>query len=124
MSLNTRKYVFETNKGKLLGHIVSKDGLNIDLERVKEILSLPLPNHKNRLQNFPGRINFVRRFIPSLASMLKPLIYMLKKNISFSWKREGKASFEEIKEAISSAPNLIRISFSIPLVVSQAYQQF
>ena len=46
MSLNPRKCVFATNRGKLLGHIVLGDGLTIDPKRVKENLSLPLPNHK------------------------------------------------------------------------------
>ena len=84
VSLNPRKCVFATNKGKLLGHIVSKDGLTIDLERKKAILSLSLPSHKKGLQNFHGRINFVRRFIPSLAMMVNPLIPMIKKNMVFA----------------------------------------
>ena len=119
--------MFATDKGKLLGHIVSKDGLTIDLERVRSILSLPLPNHKKGLKSFLGRINFLKRFIHSLTTLVKPLIAMLKKNISFSWKKEGKASCEGIKEAQPlplSIPILVGISFSIPLEVIQAYQLF
>ena len=46
VSLNPSKCVFVTNQGKLLGHIVSKYGLTIDLERTKEILALSLHSHK------------------------------------------------------------------------------
>ena len=49
VSLNPRKCVFTTNKGKILGHIVLGDDLTIDPERVKEILCLPLPHHKKVL---------------------------------------------------------------------------
>ena len=49
VSLNVGKCVFDTKKEKLLGHIVLGDGMTIDLERVKAILSLPLPNHKKGL---------------------------------------------------------------------------
>jgi hypothetical protein len=111
VSLNLAKCVFATNKGKLLGHIVSKDGLTIDPQRVEAILSLPLPHRKKGLQNFLGRINFVRRFIPNLAAMVKPLTAMLKKDMSFSWTQEGRNSFEKMKEAIASAPTLINSSF-------------
>ena len=52
VSLNPNKCVFTTNQGKLLGNIVSKDGLTIDLERTKEILALSLPSHKKGLQSF------------------------------------------------------------------------
>ena len=86
--LNLSKCVFDTNRGKLLGHIILGDGLTIDPERVKEILALTLPNHKKGLQSFLGRINFFRRFVPCLATMVKPLIAMLKKDMSFSWKKK------------------------------------
>ena len=35
VSLNLRKCVFATSRGKLLQHIILGDGLTIDLERVK-----------------------------------------------------------------------------------------
>ena len=111
MSLNPSKCVFATNKGKLLGHIVLGDGLTINPKRVKAMLSLPLPHHKKGLESFLSRIYFVRRFIPSLATMVKHLIATLKKNMSFSWTKEGKDSFEEIKEAIALAPTLINPNF-------------
>lgn len=110
-SLNPSKCVFATNQGKLLGYIISKDGLTIDPERTKAILALPLPKHKKGLQSFLGRINFVRRFIPNLATMVKPLTTMLKKGMVFSWTKEGKESFEEIKAAIASTPTLMNPNF-------------
>lgn len=90
---------------------MSKEGLTIDPERMKAILSLPLPTHKKGLQSFLGRINFIRRFIHNLSTMVKPLIAMLKKNMVFTWTKEGRATFEEIKVAIASAPALISPNF-------------
>lgn len=43
--------------------------------------------------------------------MVKPLITMLKKNMFLSYKKEGRAIFEEIKEAIASTPTLINPNF-------------
>ena len=53
----------------------------------------------------------MRRFIPNLATMVKPLTAMLKKNMVFTWTKEGKESFEEIKASIASAPTLINPNF-------------
>ena len=117
MSLNPKKYVFSTNQGKLLGHIVSRDRLAIDPERVEAILSLRLPSHKKGLQSFLGRTNFIRRFILDLASMVKPLTAMLKKNIMFTCTKEGKASFEEIKKSIALAPTLFNPKFDRDFVL-------
>lgn len=112
ISLNPRKCIFVVHEGKLLGHIVSKEGITIDEERVRAILELPLPSHKKGLQSFIGRINFLRRFIPNIANLLKPLTSMLKKNTVFSWTKEAKLSFESIKEELSTAPTLINPDFS------------
>lgn len=91
---------------------MSKDGITIDAERVKAILELPLPSHKKGLQSFIGRINFVRRFMPNIAALLKPLTAMLKKNTVFNWTRQGKDSFQLLKEALSSPPTLVNPDFS------------
>ena len=40
ISLNPRKSNFALEEGKLLGHIISKEGIQIDLDRVSEILKV------------------------------------------------------------------------------------
>lgn len=112
ISLNPKKSIFAVHEGKLLGHIVSKKGITIDLERVKAILELSLPNHKKGLQSFLGQINFIRRFIPNVANLLQPLTAMLKKSAVFRWTGEAKHSFEKVKEALASTPTLVNPNFS------------
>lgn len=112
ISINPKKCIFVVHEGKLLGHIVSKQGITIDPERVSAILDLPLPSHKKGQQIFLVRINFVRRFIPDIANCLKPLTVMLKKNVCFSWTQDFKHSFEVIKEALLAAPTLVNLNFS------------
>ena len=73
ISLNPKKCVFTVTEGKLLGHIVSKQGISIDLERIKTIEQIPLPHNKKGMQSFMGTINFVRRFVPDFAQTVKPL---------------------------------------------------
>lgn len=46
-------------KGKLLGHIVSKEGIKIDVERVKAIHSLSLPASKTVVHSFFGKVKFM-----------------------------------------------------------------
>jgi hypothetical protein len=49
ISINPKKYVFVVEKGKLLGFIVSKDGMVIDPERTQAIAKLPPPSSKKSL---------------------------------------------------------------------------
>ena len=76
--LNSKKSIFIVLEGKLLGHIISKKGISIDLERIEFISQIPLPHNKKGMQSFMGTINFVRRFVPDFAQIVKPLQQMVK----------------------------------------------
>jgi hypothetical protein len=90
-----------------LGHIVSQEGVKVDLERVVEIKNLPLPTNKKEMQSFFGKINFLRRFIPDFAQVVKPLNQLMKKDIWFKWDPPTRQDFESIKQAIPFSPLLI-----------------
>jgi hypothetical protein len=106
MSLNPKKSVFGVTQGKLLGHIVSNYGINIDPERVTAILNLPAPTSKKEIQSFMGRINFVRRFVPNFVVMVKPIHNMLKHDQYFSWMEDVEKDFVGVKKAISFSSGL------------------
>ena len=43
LRLNPRKCVFGVTSGKLLGHIVSERGIEVDLDKIKAIQEMPVP---------------------------------------------------------------------------------
>ena len=49
ISLNPRKSKFSLKEGKLLGHIISKDGIGIDLDIVNAILKVEEPRSKKEV---------------------------------------------------------------------------
>jgi len=49
VSLNPKKSLFTMDEGKLLGHIISKDGIRIDLTRVEAIQQIDLPRNKKEI---------------------------------------------------------------------------
>jgi hypothetical protein len=107
ISLNPSKSVFGVNEGKLLDHIITKDGVKLDPERVESIGKVPLPTSKKVVQSFLGQTNFVHRFIPNYAEIMKPIYKLLKKDVKFEWNEEGKRAFESIKTTICEALVLI-----------------
>jgi hypothetical protein len=117
ISLNPKKSIFGVDKGKLLGHIISKYGITIDPARVESIKKIPLPKDKKALQSFFGQINFVRRFILNFVEIVKPLNRLLKKDAHFEWENEGKLSFQRIKEAIIVAPVLVSPNFAKDFII-------
>ena len=96
-------------EGKLLGHIVSREGVKFDPGREVAIEKLPLPTNKKEMQSFFGKINFLRRFIPDFAQVVKPPIQLMKKDIRFKWDPPTHQDFESIKKAISFSPQLVSL---------------
>ena len=104
ISLNPKKYVFSVTKGKLLGFVVSKQGINIDPECTHAISQISMPHSKNSMPSFLGKINFVSRFIPGFTEIVRPLQKMIKKDVEFKWSVEEKQSFYAILKDIAEAP--------------------
>ena len=103
VSLNPKKSHFGLTEGKLLGHIVSAEGIKIDPERVKAILKISIPRNKKEIQSFVGKINFLRWFIPNFAEIIKHITQMLKKDSEVKWSKQDKQAFENIKQALIEA---------------------
>lgn len=112
ISLNPTKSIFALTSGKLLGHIISEEGIRIDPNRVNAIQKLDLPRSRKEIQSFLRKVNFIRHFIPNFAKIVKDITWMLKKGVDFKWTTEAKKYFEEIKKALTQAPVLIILDFS------------
>jgi len=63
------------------------------------------------VQSFFGKINFVRRFIPDSASIVKPISKLLRNDQAFEWTSEVQREFSNIKVAIVSFPVLFSPNF-------------
>jgi hypothetical protein len=94
LSLNPKKSHFAMQEVKLLGHIVSRDGIKIDPKRVEVIDTINIPRYVKEIQSFLGKINFVRRFIPNFTKIVKLITDILKKNNEVKWTNEAKVSFQ------------------------------
>ena len=102
--MNPKKSIFCVTKGKLLGFVVSKDGMMIDPEREEVTTKLPPPHNKKSMQSFMGKINFIHRFIPSFIETIKPLQDMVKQKAEYKWEVAQREAFTSIKEPIANSP--------------------
>ena len=100
------------SEGKLLGHIISKDGIRIDPAHVEAIQQIEQPRNKKEIQSFNGKLNFLLRFIPNLAEHLREITNMLKKDSQLKWTEEAVKSFNLVKLILSSAPTLISLDYT------------
>ncbi|MGH2623852.1 MAG: reverse transcriptase family protein, partial [Sphingobacterium sp.] len=86
---------------KMLGHIVSTEGIKPDPGKVKAVLAARPPKDKHELRSFLGTVSFLRRFIPNCSTLLAPLIELTKKSRRFEFSEACKSTFEMLKTYIS-----------------------
>jgi len=117
ISLNPTKSIFDLTTCKLLGHIISEDGIRIDPNRVNAIQKVDFPRSRKEIQSFLGKVNFVRRFIPNFAEIVNDITMILKKGVDIKWTAEENNHFEKIKKELTQAPVLINPDFSKEFLV-------
>ena len=86
LCLNTDKCVFMVRQGKILGHIVSANGISTDEDKIKVIVELPHPIHaKGECKSLWGSVDTVgvRGVVPRPVAhvmgrcpLLYPYIYL------------------------------------------------
>jgi hypothetical protein len=99
--LNPKKLNFGMQEGKLLGNIISKEGIKIDPNRVEAILNIDTLRRKKEEQSSLGKVNFLRRLIPNLAEIIKYITNMLRKYNEIKCTPKYRKSFEDIKMALT-----------------------
>ena len=105
LKLNQNKCIFGVPKLIFLGHVVSKDGVSIDPEKLQAIHKMPEPTDVSGVRKLLGCIQMHAKFIPNLADIASPL-QLLNKNSEFCWSDPQKQAFLQIKQALTTAPIL------------------
>ena len=105
--MNPEKCTFGVTSGKLLRHIVSERGIEVDPEKIKAILDMPAPRTKREIRGFLGRLQYISRFIAKLTDICEPVFHLLRKNQPKVWNDDCQHAFEKIKESLLSSVVLV-----------------
>ncbi|UYV66998.1 hypothetical protein LAZ67_4003622, partial [Cordylochernes scorpioides] len=106
LTINQDKCLFGSTRIKILGHVVDKDGIQPDSEKVEAIKKFPVPKSVCDIQSYLGLCSYYRRFIKNFSKIAAPLQILLKKDQKFIWTQEQKDSFESLKKALMQKPVL------------------
>ncbi|KAL5554123.1 hypothetical protein UlMin_041524 [Ulmus minor] len=112
--LNWEKCHFMVKEGIVLGHKVSRDGLEVDKAKVETIEKLPPPVSVKGIRSFLGHTGFYRRFIKDFSKIAKPLCNLLEKDRKFDFDEGCLKAFLELKQKLSSAPVIVAPDWAAP----------
>ena len=83
-----------------LGHIVSREGIKVNPEKIEVIRTMPPPKNVKGVRSFLGVTGYFRRFIKGYGELAEPLIKLTRKNNRFLWTNECNNAFIALKEKL------------------------
>jgi hypothetical protein len=103
------KCSFYQKKIHYLGHIVSKDGILVDPEKIEVIREWSMPKNVMEVRSFMGLDGYYRRFITGFSRISHPITSLQGKEKKFKWTEDCERSFQLLKKLLTSAP-ILRIA--------------
>ena len=104
--MNPMKCAFGVSAGKFLGFLVHSRGISVDPAKATAIATMRRPTTVRELKSFLGRVSYIRRFVPGLASVTTGLSKLLKKGTEFTWGTEQQKAFQRIQYIMNHLPTL------------------
>ncbi|KAJ0614517.1 putative nucleotidyltransferase, Ribonuclease H [Helianthus annuus] len=114
LMLNWEKCHFMVTEGIVLGHKVSREGIEVDRAKIDTISRLPPPTSVKSVRSFLGHAGFYRRFIKDFSKITRPMTRLLEKDVPFVFDEECIKAFDFLKEQLVSALILVSPDWSLP----------
>ncbi|GJU92641.1 reverse transcriptase domain-containing protein [Tanacetum coccineum] len=105
---------FMVKEGIVLGHKISKKGIEVDKAKIDVIAKLPHPTTVKGIRSFLGHAGFYRRFIKDFSKISRPMTHLLEKNTPFIFSEECIQAFQTLKKKLTEAPILIAPDWDQP----------
>ncbi|XP_075096176.1 putative mitochondrial protein AtMg00860 [Nicotiana tabacum] len=101
-------------EGIVLGHGVSRSGIEVDKANVEAVEKLPPPIFVKGVRSFLEHAGFYRRFIKDFSKIATPLCRLLKMDVIFNFDEACQKAFEELKKQLLVAPIIALPDWFLP----------
>ncbi|GJZ22486.1 reverse transcriptase domain-containing protein [Tanacetum coccineum] len=112
--LNWEKSHFMVKEGIVLGHKISKNGIEVGKAKVDVIAKLSHPTTVKGIQSFLGHAEFYPRFIQDFLKTAWPMTRLLEKDTPFFFSKECIEAFQTLKKKLTEAPILVALNWDLP----------
>ena len=91
--------------------------VEMDPVKVSRVSEWPEPWNKREVQSFVGYVNFYQQFIKDFSHHACALFNLTKKDVGWCWGESEQASFNNLKELITSIAVLVFPDDSLPYCI-------
>ena len=124
LKINRDNSDFFRMRVQFLGHIVSKDGLEVDPSKIEVIQKFPVRGSQTGVKSFLGLASYYRRFVPKFSEIVRPLHKASETSTKFEWTPEAQDAFESLKLKLTSTPILAFPCLKEPFILYTDASQF
>nr|GEW76119.1 reverse transcriptase domain-containing protein [Tanacetum cinerariifolium]GEW76128.1 reverse transcriptase domain-containing protein [Tanacetum cinerariifolium] len=114
LCLKWEKSHFMVKDGIVLGHKISKEGIEVDKAKVDIITKLPHPTIVKGIRSFLGYADFYQRFIKDFSKIARSMTRLLEKDTPFIFSKECIEAFQTLKRKLTETPILIAPYWDMP----------
>ncbi len=106
LKVKLSKCEFLKNCIRFLGHEADSSGIHTQADKIQAVSNFPVPTTVDNVRSFLGLAGYYRTFIRNFSKIASPLNQLLRKGSIFHWDAPQQKSFEELKQALTTAPVL------------------
>ncbi|XP_062100566.1 uncharacterized mitochondrial protein AtMg00860-like [Humulus lupulus] len=100
------KCEFWLEKVSFLGHVVSGEGISVDLTKIEVVIQWKPPKNAQEVRSFLGLAGYYRRFVEGFSKIATPMTALTHKIVKFVWTEQFERSFQELKTRLTTTPVL------------------
>ena len=92
-----KKCEFWLDRVYFLGHVVTKDDISVDFEKVDAVENWRKPSTMIEIQSSLGLAGYYKWFIEGFSKITLPLTKLTQKGVNFEWSNDYNHSFQKLK---------------------------
>ena len=115
--INPYKCDFSRMTVEFLGHIASKDGIEVDPSKIESVQKFPVPRSQTEVKSFLGPASYYRGLVPKFAEIARTLLKASETSTKTEWTSAAQDAFESLKMKLASTPILLFPCLKEPFVL-------
>ena len=107
LKLSPDKHRIVAARVEFLGHIISKEGVRLNDDRVATLTRMPMPTDIKQLRSLLGGLSYYRKFLPNMARLIHPITARLKKGAAFVFTSTMEDTVRALLAKLAALPILV-----------------
>ena len=118
VKLNVSKCYFMKDEVEYFVFRVTKAGIEPSEQKVEAVIQVPEPQDKKELLQWLGLVNYYRKFIPNMSTVVQPLTGLLSNGVPWNWTTDCSEACKTVKQLLASSSVLVHYQPDKPVTLA------